>query len=116
MTGPFLDGIAIGRIRRIGGDALVSNMVNMFLEHGAERVAAIRAAAEAGDVKAVEHIAHSLKSSAGNLGGTRLQETAEMLEQKAAQGVIDDDCAARITREFDETAAALRRTLEEPAP
>jgi HPt (histidine-containing phosphotransfer) domain-containing protein len=111
-----LDRSALDRLHRIGGRALLTKMATMFLGNGAERVAVICAAAEAGDAGAVERAAHSFKSSAGNLGAVRLQRTSELLEQRAAAGEIDSAGVAQLSLDFDETAAALRHTLEEPEP
>jgi HPt (histidine-containing phosphotransfer) domain-containing protein len=81
-----LDGAALLRLRRIGGDSLVARMIDLFLEGSAARLEAARAGAAAGDLPAVARAVHSLKSSAGNLGAPLLQRTAEEIEILADAG------------------------------
>jgi HPt (histidine-containing phosphotransfer) domain-containing protein len=54
-----------------------------------------------------------MKSSAGNLGAVRLQRTAEALEASAGRGAIDEQLVARLVREYEDSARALRGALEE---
>lgn len=109
---PVLDGVALDRLRRIGGDDLLRRMVQMYLDGGPDRVRSAREGAAAGSVSAVERAAHSMKSSAGNLGAIRLQHIAEALEAAAAAGTIDVPLVERLAAEFDRSAAALRGALE----
>ncbi|MGH7446632.1 MAG: Hpt domain-containing protein, partial [Longimicrobiales bacterium] len=88
-------------------------MVELYLEHGAERVRSLTEAAAAGDVNRVERAAHTMKSSAANLGAVRLRHTAEAVEMNAAADMIDSELVARLVREYEESAGALRRVLEE---
>jgi HPt (histidine-containing phosphotransfer) domain-containing protein len=103
------------RLTRLGGTKLVRQLIELYLAHGPERVRAIEAGVETGDAKQVERAAHSLKSSAGNLGARRLQHTAEAVEAAAAGGLIDDDLTARIVQEYEESAVLLRSAMEEDA-
>jgi HPt (histidine-containing phosphotransfer) domain-containing protein len=98
-----LDPTALARLRRIGGDRLLGEMIDLFLAHVPERVASAVAAGKAGDWQEVGRAAHSLKSSAGNVGMTAVRELAVALEQRAAA----DDGAA---------VAPLLRDLEEAFP
>lgn len=81
---PILDSDTVTRLVRLGGPGFVHELVRMFNDHGAERVAAIRAAAEAADLNGVRRGAHSLVSTAGNLGARRLEQLAVSLERAAA--------------------------------
>ena len=110
---PVLDGVALERLRRIGGASLVRRMVELYLANGPERVRSLREGAAAGDVARVEQAAHTMKSSAGNLGAVRLQRTAEALEASAGRGAIDEKLVARLVREYADSAGALRSALEE---
>ncbi|MBR9990172.1 MAG: Hpt domain-containing protein [Gemmatimonadetes bacterium] len=87
-------------------------MAELYLEHGPLRIRALREGAAAGDADQIERAAHTLKSSAGNLGAVRLQRLAEGLEAAAAAGVIDRDAIERTVHEYEESAAALRSMLE----
>lgn len=110
---PSLNGTALARLRRIGGASLVRQMVDLYLAGGPARVQAIAEGAAAGDATRVERAAHALKSSAGNIGAEQLQHTADALEALAAEGNIDMALVARLVREYDESADALARALEE---
>ena len=110
---PVLDGVALDRLRRIGGADLVRRMVQLYLDGGPDRVRSVREGAAAGNSSAVERAAHSMKSSAGNLGAIRLQHIAEAVEAAAAAGTIDIGLVERLAAEFDRSAAALRDALEE---
>lgn len=88
MTGPrrhaAVDGAALDRLNRIGGRAFLLEMIELFLEHAPQRLATARAAFEGGDFPGVYGAAHSLKSTAGNLGARALQDVAERAEERAA--------------------------------
>ncbi|MDX1661957.1 MAG: Hpt domain-containing protein [Gemmatimonadota bacterium] len=77
---------AIERLRRLGGEELVRRMAGLFVSLGEERVAAARAGVTYGDLDTIERAAHSLKSSAGNVGAVALQAHAERVERAAAEG------------------------------
>jgi HPt (histidine-containing phosphotransfer) domain-containing protein len=75
-----LDPSAIERLVRIGGAKLARQMIELFLQHGPDRVALAESGLSLGELRQVEHAAHSIKSSAGNVGATRLQEIATRIE------------------------------------
>ena len=104
---------AIERLRRLGGANLVRQMLELYLAQGPERIHALVEGAGAGDADRVERAAHTMKSSAGNVGALRLQHTAERLEAAAGAGVIDPLMVERLVREYHESAALLRSVLEE---
>ena len=58
----------------------------MFLHRVPAQLAAARAAAEADDADGVRHVAHSLKSGAGQLGAVSMQRLCEEAERRAAEG------------------------------
>jgi len=64
-------------LRWLGGDqALLRELVGIFVDDGPRRLEALREAMKAADVQQLEQVAHSLKGSAANLGAARLQESA----------------------------------------
>jgi HPt (histidine-containing phosphotransfer) domain-containing protein len=110
---PVIDRSAIERLGRLGGPDLVRRMLELYLENGPERARALGERAAAGDVSGVERSAHTMKSSAGNLGAVRLQRAAERLEAAAAAGSIDSAIVSELLSEFEESSRELRRVLEE---
>lgn len=73
----------------------------------------LRAGAEAGDAGVVQHAAHTVKSSAGNLGAVHLQRSAEALESLAAAGTVDELLIQRTVEHYESSEGALRRVLQE---
>jgi HPt (histidine-containing phosphotransfer) domain-containing protein len=63
---------------------------------------------------AVRRAAHSLKSSAGQLGAAALSEAAAELERAAESGAPLTDGAALVARLAEATAFALTERLREP--
>src|SRR5580765_2678627 len=96
------DSGAITRLRKLGGEAFVSRMIDLFFDYAPKRLAAARAAAQAGDLQAVEKSVHPLKSSAGQIGAARVQTLATQIEKLAM-----DKQADTITPLLDQLEAAL---------
>jgi HPt (histidine-containing phosphotransfer) domain-containing protein len=88
-----IDPAAIARLKRIGGDGLVREMLTLFLQHAPGRVATAEEAVAAGTLRAAEHAAHSLKSSAGNVGATRLQAAAAAVEAATESSATESSAA-----------------------
>ena len=86
---PILDPGAIERLQEWGGPPLVQKMIRLFLDNTGEKMAHIQAGiADRSFDKAVRG-AHSLKSSAGNLGAQRLSRLAAMIESSSESGDIE---------------------------
>jgi HPt (histidine-containing phosphotransfer) domain-containing protein len=108
-SGSALDETVLGRLRRLGGDTLVDRMITLFMANVRLRLPAARAAMRAGALEEVGRAAHSLKSSAGNVGAIRLQHLAGALEAHAAEGQAEP--AAACLAEMDEVCGALMTRL-----
>lgn len=73
--------LAVAR-RWVGGDrTLLLELVGIFVGEAAARIAELRSALTARDVRDLERLAHSLKSSAGILGAQDLQGLCAALEE-----------------------------------
>lgn len=105
-----LDPDAIERLEEWGGAALARRMVRLFLETSAERVDQVRQAFSGGAVRDAERGAHSLKSSAANVGATRLQELSAEMERLLSA----EDLAGAQARfgAFEEVHGRTLRALE----
>jgi HPt (histidine-containing phosphotransfer) domain-containing protein len=77
-------------LRRIGGDKLIRELIDLLLEGAPRKLESARTALAAGDAEAVGRAAHDLTSSAGNLGAAELQHAAYALERCAADGPAED--------------------------
>jgi len=83
---PAGDPAALERLHRWGGDALRTQIVEMFLARAPEQIAAALAAAQRGDAEEVRKVAHTLKSSAGQLGAVSMQRICHDAERRAEAG------------------------------
>ena len=115
MNPEVLDREALDRLRRIGGERLLAAMLDAFVANGAERTTAVTASAAGMDGQGVSVAAHALKSSAGNVGARRLQETADRVEREAESAGADLRALAgeldAAWVEAEAAARALRDTL-----
>lgn len=75
-----IDQAAIERLAEIGGKKLVCQMIELFLTHVPQRIEAMLQARTTGDLEAIEKAAHSIKSSAANLGAMNLFRFMDELE------------------------------------
>ena len=115
-----IDQRAIDALRELdddGGMGLVTQLVSSFLASAERQHARIEAAAEAVDAKALAQAAHSLKSSAANLGATALSACYRDLEKCGREGRIDDARALLSKAQHEQMRALreLRELLLEPA-
>ena len=104
-----LDRAAIDRLLDLGGEKLLAGMIDLFLEHYPVRIEAARLGAAAGEHDVVRRAAHSLKSTAGNLGATTLQLLAARIETLAAS---EDTAYDALIGAFEEEFHAVRGLLE----
>lgn len=81
---------AIEMLRRVGGERLAKKMAEMFRRSAPAKMAAARSAAERLDAAALALAAHSLKSSSGQIGASRLQEICADLETQVASEASRD--------------------------
>lgn len=98
------------KLQRVGGATLIYQLVQLFLEHHPQRIASAQAGEKSGDWKAVEAASHSMKTSAGNLGLTGLQERAARLEFLAGQGGGTE--AGSVLQEIVDSYAGVRSLLQ----
>ena len=99
-----IDMQALERLRKIGGEALLSKIVALFVSHAEPAIKESTAGLQIGDLDSVQRAAHSLKSSAGNLGAQQLQNLAGRIEQLA-----EDQKAAEIQPLLAELEAVYLR-------
>lgn len=92
-TEPILDHSILDRLHEWGGDELKLKMIELFLEHAPDRVEGVSMGLENGDTELAERSAHSLKSSAANLGAQAVRLVSgrieELLERGDSQGARD---------------------------
>jgi two-component system sensor histidine kinase/response regulator len=84
-----IDPQALDRLKEWGGDKLAAQMVRLFLKNSGTRMDQIRQGAEAGDLDEAERGAHSLKSSAANIGAEVLRTYATQVESASLDSDLD---------------------------
>jgi len=80
-----LDLQTIATLQKLGGSDLLSQMVALFTSHAESALREASSGLAQGNIDMIRRAAHSLKSSAGNLGATRVQMLADELERLAEQ-------------------------------
>ncbi len=105
-----LEPAALDRLFRIGGQEFVIEMIELFLEHAPQRVEAAGTGFAEGDMSTVYRAAHSLKSTAANLGARSLQDVAARLEERAAAKEVEG--MASLLDELKRSYQRLRPELE----
>jgi HPt (histidine-containing phosphotransfer) domain-containing protein len=110
MTDAALDPTRLAKLKKMGGDALVTALIESFLAESVAR----RAALEGEDPDAIGHVAHTLVAGAGQLGAIPLAERAKALDEAHRQGdhAVTRQLAAQLLTTYDDALAALRRYRE----
>ena len=110
MDQTIIEQAALDRLEEWGGPDLPRQMIRLFLEGAPERIEQIRTC-ESGDPGDLpERGAHSLKSSAANVGAQELQRIAEEIEGHAAGG--DLEAVRALLPEIDAAFDRARLELE----
>ena len=114
---PLIDSAQMDRLNEWGGKELQTKMVGLFLTHAKERMDQIREGLSTSEPETAETGAHTLKSSAGNVGAQRVQHLAQEAETLAEAGNLKDlqSLLPKLEKEFDEACIALKQILEESA-
>jgi HPt (histidine-containing phosphotransfer) domain-containing protein len=81
-----LDPAALERLREWGGEKLVGQMVQLFIANSPARLDQIRAGVATNEPEEAEKGAHSLKSSAANVGAAQVRALSADIESAAIDG------------------------------
>jgi PAS domain S-box-containing protein len=109
---PAVDSTVVDRLVASLGDdgpTSVGALIDAFVEHAPEQLAALTTALEQRRADDVRREAHTLKSNAASFGARRLEELCRELEAEARSGALDDraELVARIATEWDRVADDL---------
>lgn len=91
---PIVDQAALERLQGLGGAKLLGQMIQLYLENAAERLRQIDEGLAGGELSVAGGGAHSLKSSAANVGAARVNILAAEMEQAALRG--DEEAVRRL--------------------
>ncbi len=84
-----LDEQVIERLKELGGDGFLAELLDLFAENAPVKLQEALDADKQGDLTQLERAVHSLKSSAGNLGAFQLMELCNRIELLATEGQAD---------------------------
>jgi len=104
-----MDPAVVDSLRELGGDDMIADLVELFLEDAEPRLAALGEAVKADDASAVEQVAHSLKGSSGNMGAHRMSRLAAELQDIGASGDLSK--APESLRSLEAEFARVRPAL-----
>ncbi|MDO9105021.1 MAG: response regulator [Methylovulum sp.] len=92
----------LATLRAMGGDAWVSDLLDLFRNSTAQYIEQLQQAMFEQNTKAVFHAAHSLKSAAANVGGVYLAEQARQVELAAGGNapIVDQKQVEHLKTEF----------------
>jgi PAS domain S-box-containing protein len=110
----LIDESVVDNLRQLG-PGFLAQVVGLFQAGLAERVTALRAAADESNAGALAGLAHSLRGTSGNLGAVEVATTCGRIESLAATDV--DDAAAlvpELVRQLEATSRVLTRYVAEP--
>jgi HPt (histidine-containing phosphotransfer) domain-containing protein len=107
---------ALDMLRSVGGDEMLAMMMQTFLQFAEERVAKMVEEANLGNINEVASIAHSLKSSARQLGALPLGEACAVTEAAGKEGKTELalEGVGAIQREFAAAKPWLKSLAGEP--
>ena len=99
-----VDPATLNTVRKMGGDALVSNLLQLFRSNSVLLIEKLQEGITEQNAEAVRHAAHSLKSAAANVGGLHLAELARNIELAACDGSLkfDNQLVENLKTEFHE--------------
>jgi len=112
QTHAVLDLSVIEELRELGGEEepdLVLELIGIFLEDTPKRLAEMTSALEEGNLEGMLRAAHTLKSSAANMGGLALRDVCIEMERTAKAGERDE--YQRLTAECQSAFAEFEKAL-----
>ncbi len=99
---------ALERLKEWGGDKLAGQMVRLFLKNSGTRMDQIRKGATEADADESERGAHSLKSSAANIGAERVRALATQVESASLENDVE-----RVRRILPDLEAAYSSAIDQ---
>lgn len=109
-SNPVVDDPTFRQLAEIlgSGEDGIEDLVDTFATNGPDTLAAMRSAADEGDMEKLAASSHKLKGEAGTFGARRLQALCKVLELEARENAVDDP-AARV----EEIVTLFEQTIED---
>lgn len=116
-VGDSLDAEVVASLLELGDVDFFTELVDDFVASTRIYLDDLRSAVAAGDAEAAYKAAHTMKSSAANMGATRFSELCRGFEAAGRAGDLDslEGAADQLTREFDLVRSDLDAAAERTA-
>jgi CheY-like chemotaxis protein len=105
----LLDRQVIANLRELGGPQMLSELAELFLEGSRSAVDSLKGAVKESDAQTVEHVAHTLRGSSGNMGAREITRLCAQLQEVGASG--DLMRAPRLLARLEEELNRMRPEL-----
>ncbi|MBI5386059.1 MAG: Hpt domain-containing protein [Verrucomicrobia bacterium] len=105
-----IDPRALDRLRDLGGNGFLRQMIGLFLDLARRKIEEARAAERAGNIQDIEKAIHALRSSSGNVGACAMFDLATRIEQLARDR--DAGRLPPLLRELEAAFAPVKTRLE----
>lgn len=100
----------LSELVELGGQEFLDELIEIFFEHTPSKIIEAENAMAAGNLNDVERSAHSIKSSAGNMGGEALHHLCQTIENQARDQVESGlaELVSKLKDEYEKVAAILQ--------
>jgi HPt (histidine-containing phosphotransfer) domain-containing protein len=106
----IIDRKFIDRIREHGGDAIVAEVVDLYIADQSSILEQIRDAVAANDAVRLRERAHALKGCSVNLGAAGLGSLCQQIERLSSAGNLTE--APALIARLEAEAASVRQALQ----
>ena len=105
----------ISNLEKIGGKQFVEKMIDSFHRNVSQKIESAKEGVRTGNLEAIERAAHSIKSSAGNPGATKLENISGRIEKIAEldEDINYDDLISKLENAYDDIKPELNKILGE---
>lgn len=108
-AGVTLAAAALEKLRELGGDDFVGELIDTFLAEAPSLLATLRRALEQDEADEAQRAAHTLKSNGATFGAEDFSELCRELEARAKDGRLEG--AEQLVDRIDEECARLQEAL-----
>ncbi|MCF7807444.1 MAG: Hpt domain-containing protein [Candidatus Marinimicrobia bacterium] len=111
MKDDSIDEDVLLRLHKMGGAELVSGLIALYFKNAPEKLDTIYTGLKNGDSESIERAAHTMISSAGNLGGKLVSDLAKKIEAAAMENDLKE--IEDLVGPFDQANTSFYNYLKE---
>ncbi len=100
----------LSRLKELGGEKLVSDLINMYLVRSAQLLDTVSHGMASRDLEVIQSASHSLISSAGNLGGKLVSDLSKSIEHAAIEA--EEENLIKLFPELESAQTAFLKYLK----